>query len=173
MHRLLQIFLIFLLLNTFSTLSAYDSEDKFQVVIIGKIAKYVNFPSDNHNNFVITVLNNPFENIFDETYKNKKIKSKPIKINYIDNIEDLKFTHILYIPKSNSLQLPEILKYTKNKNILTISDIRGFSQKGGMVQLSFVSQKLKIKINVDMAKKENLKIKSTLLRIVDIIKGYN
>jgi len=159
---------IFFLLTS---LYAYESEDKLKVIIIGKVAKYITYENaQNLDNFVITVLRNPFENLFDDIYKNKRIKSKPVKISYIDHINELESTNILYIPNVNARELSDILYKTQNSNILTVSDTRGFAQRGGVMQLYFISQKLKIKINIQSAKRHSLKIQPTLLRIADVVK---
>jgi len=165
----LKVIFIFIFFINYS-LNAYESEDKLKVVIVGKVAKYVEYQNEISDNFIITILKNRFGTLFDDIYKDKKIKSKPVKILYIDNIDQLSLTNILYIPKVNSQELSKIFEQTHNKNILTISDMRGFAQKGGVMQLYFVSQKIKIKINTNSASRQNLKIKSTLLRISDVVK---
>jgi len=115
-------------------------------------------------------LNNPYGDLFNQILKEKKVRDKEILIKYIDSIDELKFTNILYIPVSNSRKLEDILVKTKNKNILTVSDIRGFADKKGIVQIYFVSQKVKMKINLDSATQNKLKISLSLLRIADVIK---
>ncbi len=166
--KFLYIILIFSLFGT--TLNAYESEDKLKAVIVGKVAKYVTWEENNDTTFKITVLKNQYENLFLEIYKNKKIKNKPVEIIEIKNIDNLQSTDILYIPKVNAINLQKILNKTKNKNILTISDIRGFAQRGGVLQLYFHSQKLKLKMNTDILQKEGFSVNRTLLRIVDIVK---
>ncbi len=154
----------------YSSLHAYESEDKLQVVLVGKVAKYIEFLDTSSQTFTITVLKNNFGTLFDEIYKNKKINSKPVTIKYIQTIDKLETSDILYIPKVTSKELSNILEQTQNKNILTISNTRGFAHKGGVMQFYFVSQKIKIKINIHSAKKQNLKIRPTLLRISDVVK---
>jgi len=153
-----------------SPLSAYESQDKLEVIVVGKVAKFVQWKRDRKRTFVITILNNPYEDLFDVTYKNKKIHKKKIELVYIDNIKDLKFTHILYISNSNSKKLKNILKTINKKNILVVSNIRGFAQKGGVIQVYFASRKPKLKINLKRAKKNNLKVSSSLLKIAEIVK---
>jgi len=101
----------------------------------------------------------------------KKIHNKPIELKYITNIDDLGTTNILYLPQSNTKNLLKILQKLQGKNILTVSDIRGFAEKKGMLQIYFVSQKPKLKINLDQAHKHKLKISLSLLRIADVIRG--
>jgi len=163
--------IILFMIIIFTSLSSYESEDRLKAVIVGKVAKYITFQDKSKEEFIITLYKNDSKDLFDKTYKNIKIKNKSVKINYIEDINDLKYTDILYISNVNSSKLSEILKKTDDKNILTISDTRGFAQKGGVIQLYFVSQKLKLKINTQSATQQNLKIKSTLLRVADIVKG--
>jgi len=167
-HNLLRFVLVFLFLTY--PASAYVSEKELQTVIVGKLAKYISWHKEIPNNFVIVVLKNQFGKLFDETYLNKRIKSKPVKIKYITNINQLNDCEILFISKANN-NLNEILKYTKNKNILTISPKRGFAQKGGDIQLYFVGQLLKLKINIDMMQKKGFKVDKILLRVVNIVKS--
>ncbi len=160
--------LIFILLC--SNLQAYESEDKLKVVIIGKVAKYVTWQDSDGDVFKITVLNNPFGDLIDKRYSDKKINKKPVEIKYIDSIDDISTPHILYIHDVSSAQLEQILQKVSGKNILTISDSRGFADKKGIVQIYFASQKVKLKINHGVSKKENLMISSALLRIAEVVK---
>lgn len=162
---------IICILSTLSSLYAYESQEKLQAAIIGKIAKFITWEDSSSEKFVITILNNDSGNTFEKLYKNKHIKGKKVEIKYISNINQLSFTNILYIPKVTSKELKNILNKSKSKNILTISDTRGFAEKNGMVQVYFISQKPKLKINLDIANQENLKIKSSLLKIADVVKG--
>ncbi len=166
---MLKIIISFLLLSL--SLNAYETEDKLKVIIVGKVAKYITYSEDNFDTFTITVLNDPFDGLFDKIYIDTKIKSKPVKIVYIDDINNLNSTNVLYIPKVSHSELSHILKKTEDKNILTISDNRGFASRGGVIQLYFVSQKLKLKINTASAKKKNIQIAPMLLRISDVVKG--
>ena len=163
-------FIVSVMILLFTTLQAYQPEDKLKVVLVGKVGKYVTWNNQDNKNFIITILNNRNGDLFDKIYKNKKINKRFIELKYIENIGELSTTNILFISLDNSKNLQEILKKTANKNILTVSVIRGFAQKGGMLQIYFLSQKPKIRINLDVSKKENLKIKSSLLRISDIVK---
>jgi hypothetical protein len=162
--------LIFILLFIpFNHLYANEAEDELKSLIVGKIAKFVNWEYSDSKYFVITVYKNQLSNYFDSIHEGKYINGKEIRIEYINNIENLNFTNVLYISKANSSELSSIFNYIQNKNILTISSLRGFSQKGGMIQIYSISQKLKLKINLKKAKKENIQIKASLLRMANIV----
>lgn len=169
MQRLIFIFFIsFLILLP---LNAYETEDKIKALLLGKISKYIKWKTSDTDNFKITIINNSQDKLFYEMYNDKNINDKIFTINYIDNISQIKDTDILYISADNSHDLENILQEIKGKNILSVSDIRGFAEKGGIVQIYFLSQKPKLKINLDEAKRESFKISSSLLRIVEVIHG--
>ena len=168
MFKLLQYLFIFILLHI--SLEAYESEDKLKTAIVGKVAKYILWRESQADTFVITILNNKYGTLFDEVYFDKNIKSKPVVIRYIDNIENLESTDILYIAELKEFSLDKILQISKNRNILTVSDMRGFAQKGGDLQLYFVGQKLKLKMNIDAMQEEGFHIERTLLKIVEVDK---
>jgi len=161
------IFIFFLLI---SSLSAYQSEKYLEALIIGKVAKYVEWNTQETKDFIIAVLHNPFADILDTIYKHKTIHGKKVKLIYIDDIGELpQNTNILYIPQEDAAQLPDIIDKIKDKPILTISPIRGFAEKEGILQIYFVARKIKFKINLDIAKQNDLYIKSTLLRISEVL----
>jgi len=163
--------IIFLLFFLTTFLFSYQTEEKLKAVVIGKVAKYVSWKDESSSNFVITVLDNPFGNMLENIYNNKKIHTKNIKLVYINNITDLPAdTKILYIPKKDSYELSMILQDISDKSILTISDIRGFAQKKGILQIYFFARKLRFKINLEVAKKNKLYIRSVLLHIAKIVK---
>lgn len=168
-EKMRRIFFLFILL-LYVHLSAYESEDKLKVVIAGKVAKYTDWENKNYSKFKITILHNPYNSLFDETFLGKKIKDKEIEIEYINSLDELQETNMLYISTADAKELETILKQVQGKGILTVSDIRGFAEKEGIIQIYFVSQKVKLKINLDVARRENLKISSSLLNIATVIK---
>lgn len=169
--RALLLIIIVLTIGAANTAYAYESEDKIKAVLIGKLAKYIKWEDKKKSSsFIITILNNPYNDLFDKIYNNKKIHGKAVQIRYLDDIDALEDSDVLYISDRDTESLSQILALTSDKNILTISDMRGFAERKGVVQIYFTSQKAKLKINVDAAKEQNLKIKSSLLNIADIVK---
>ena len=164
---------VFIASLLYTSLYAYESEDKLKAVIVGKVAKYIEFKENNSTSFTITILNNQFDTLFDDIYHNKTIQSKPVKIQYIKDIRELNTTDILFISSENSWLLSDILQKIEGRGILSVSDLRGFTQKGGILQLYFLGQKLKLKMNIDALQREKLDADNTLLRIVEIVKENN
>ncbi len=166
-----KIVLILMIIVLFQVnLYAYEKEDRLIGAIMGNIGKFSYGNNTNIDPYTITVLNNQFSNMLDRLYRNAKINNKRVKIKYITKIRDIKPSSILYIFKTSPKELRHIFSYIKNKSILTISKIKGFAQRGGMVQIYKKDGKLKLKINLKAVKKEDIRMKASLLRIAQIVK---
>ena len=78
---------------------------------------------------------------------------------------------MLIISKISENYLKTILSKVKNKKILTISDQKGFAEKG--VMLHFINQKNKVKFELNRASLNNsgLSASSELLKLAILVNG--
>ena len=156
----------------FAGISAYASNEErdLKAVFIGRFANFIELPNHTRDKFLITVIDdNPFEDVLDNLYRDKLIHGKPIKIKYVTKIDQIEETDILFITLSNQKAVLEAIKYAQEHSILTISDIRGFAERGGIIQIYFVMQKTKLKINLASANLSRIKISAPLLSIAEVI----
>lgn len=171
--KLQRIVITMVLIALLSTLHASNQERDLQAVFVGRFAKFTQWSNQNDKFFYITIIDkDPFDNLLDDLYRDKKIHGKPIKVQYVKKLEDIKYTDILFITLDNYKDIQKAIEYATKNSILTISAQRGFAQRGGIIQLSFVMQKPHLVINHGAAKKSNIKIKAQLLAIAqEIITG--
>ena len=133
---------------------------------MGRFAHFIEWPDNNKKYFIITLIDeNPFNKMLDELYAGKTIHGKPILIHYVTSIKDIPDSNILFITLDNQHQVQQAINYAQQQSMLSISERRGFAQRGGIIQLNFVMQKTHLTINYDAAVKSNIKIKSPLLAI--------
>lgn len=152
---------------------AYESEETLQSAIVGKIAEYITWPGGPGKRFTIAILKNRMDDQFDRTYKNIIINGTPVHIVEIDRIDAVKSPEVVYISNRNTKQLADILDALEGLPVLTISDIRGFAEKGGMVQIYFSDQRMRLKVNLDALAEHDLVASPALLRVVDVVKDDN
>ncbi len=76
---------------------------------------------------------------------------------------------MLFISRSESGRLEQIVGSLRGRSILTVGDSENFVRRGGMI--SFVSErnKLRLRINRDLAAAAGLTISSKLLRVAEIV----
>lgn len=155
---------------------AGDEERKLEAVFIGRFASYIEWPVKTpdkvHDKFVITLLDdNPFGTLLDHLYQDKRIHGKAIELKYATRLDQVGDTDLLFITLSTVAARQAAIAHAQKSSILTISEAKGFAESGGIIQLDFVEQKARIKINHDAAVKSGLKIGAPLLSIATVLRG--
>jgi hypothetical protein len=84
-------------------------------------------------------------------------------------MEDISGCHILFIGYSAKDHLTELFKFVHKKPVLTISDMQGFANRGGMINFRRVKNYIRFEINAKAAQQAGLKISSQLLKLAIII----
>ena len=151
-----------------------SAEYHVKAVFLFNFAQFVEWPAtafpEAKSPIVIGVLGeDPFGSYLDETVRGEEIEGHPLVIQRFDNVGDIKNCHILFIHPSIVPRLDYVLKDLKGKNILTVSDGNNFTKQGGMVRLFTENNKIKLRVNLDAVKAEDLIISSKLLRLAEIV----
>jgi len=150
---------------------AGDEERKLEAVFLGRFANYIEWPANNRASVVITLIDeNPFGTLLDELYKNKKIQGKPIDIKRVTKVEDIGTSDILFVTLDTVQSRQMAIDYAQKNAILSISEAKGFAERGGLIQINFVEQRPLITINHEAAVKSKIKIGAPLLSIARVIK---
>ncbi len=156
------------------SVNAVDREEH-KAIYLGRLSNYVAWPttteSNNQNEFFnICMLGvDTFKGFLQSTYAEKSIKHQPVKIHYVDSIENIPECQLLFISLSEKKIITEILAYIGNKPVLTVSEVRGFAENNGIIQFYMQAQKVRLKINNQAALNHGLKISAKLLAIAKVI----
>lgn len=174
-NRLKHSFLIFILsilsFNGYSQAHEYD----VKAALLEKFALFVEWPDksgmdDKSKPFIISVIgDNPFGSLLESTYKNRKIKGKNVKINYIEEIHEIDGTDILFISASEKTEILNIISYTNDKPILTIGDTKDYYDKGVILNLFKRKNKINFILNKEAAKNSKLYISYLLTNLSEVI----
>ena len=76
---------------------------------------------------------------------------------------------IVYISESKKAFLNPILQSLAGTPILTLSDIEGFAEQGGMLQFTYLSKRIGFLINQQSAKASHLTIAAPLLDLATVV----
>lgn len=157
-----------LYLNLFSAIASEKIESKHLLsAIIIKLSHFIQWPEikDKKNNIRLCLYGeSPYSEILNQSVEHHPFIRYPIKT--YQNINEVNsHCDILYIAPSKLATLKKDVSYLKTYPILTVSDIPGFEKNGGMIEISIKNNKLSIAINIDSAKKAELKIDTPLLNI--------
>ncbi len=158
------------------------TEARVKSAFLYNFAKFVTWPSNTFSSadepVVIGILGkDPLGADLAATVANKTLntpdspKGRPFKIRQLNSKDDLSQCQILFISVSEENRLPEILKKLGNAPVLTVgNEIKRFAQSGGIINFVKEQDKIRFEINVQAAKRADIKINSTLLNLAKIVR---
>lgn len=161
--------LLFSLALFVTNLQAYQSEERLQGMLIGKVAQFISWENKDREFFTITTPDADFAANLSSIYANSKIQNREVKVELAEGSVDLSNTDVFYVSTKSLQELENWLEMAKQHSILTISDMRGFTDRDGMVQIFFIAQKPRLRINLAKTREANLQVQSTLLQISDVV----
>jgi hypothetical protein len=134
------------------------------------IAQFVSWPSPSPEApLVIGLLgDDPFGSYLDEAVRGQKVNNRLLTVQRFRRRIDSRPCTILFISQSERDRVDQILSSLKGRAVLTVSDIDGFTDLGGMIQLFTEKNNIRMRINLDAVKASNLRVSSKLLRVAEV-----
>lgn len=157
--------LIILIIAPFVSGAQEDNVYSLKSALIYNFAKFAQWPE----NSVSTEIEICY---FNDLYKSglslvsgKKIADRSIKIRQVDTINELDTCQLIYIDKSKRDILNRLFLKVKGKPILTVSDIAGFHDEGGMIEITVSDNRLRFLINLDPVNQSKIVLSSQMLKL--------
>jgi hypothetical protein len=95
----------------------------------------------------------------------KQVRQHPILVEYLRATAPLGACRVLFIGAAEEPRLRRLLPVLKDRPILTVSDLPGFTRLGGMIEMLQEGQRLRFEINLAAAKAAGLSLSPKLLRL--------
>jgi hypothetical protein len=146
-------------------------EYQVKALFLFNFAQFVSWPSPQSSDtpFVIGIVgDDPFDSYLDETVRGEKVNKRSLTTQRFRRGRDLRNCNILFISQSERDRAAEIISNLKGRSVLTVSDIDGFANLGGMIELFTEENKIHMRINLEAVKAANLKVSSKLLRVAEV-----
>jgi hypothetical protein len=164
--------------------STPSQEYQVKAAFLYNFLQFVDWPeekfADSNEPIIIGVIgNDPFGNAF-EPIVSKKVKGRAVVIKRFNGLEELKKSvekdklreietltkcHLLFICSSEQKNLKEIIDTVKDHSVLTVGEMEGFLESGGIINWFVEEKKIRFEINTAAAERAKLKIRSNLLRL--------
>jgi hypothetical protein len=158
-----------------TTFSQQYTEYELKAAYLYNFGKFVQWPEGAFKSpkdpFIIGIYGtNPFGEILQQIIQNKTLQNRPVIIINISTPEDAATCHILFICKTNKVQLNQILQALNNKPVLTVGDnIDEFCQTGGIINFTSQHSQKRFEINNKASARILLIISSKLLALSRIV----
>jgi len=127
------------------------------------------FPQSNSPIVICVLGTDPFGGTLDQVLKGKQANGRDFEIKHLKWGMDMRDCDILFIGSSESAHVDEILHSVRGLPVLTIGEMPGFAQRGGIINFILEDNKVRFEVNVDAAKQANINISSRLLSLAKIV----
>ncbi len=144
------------------------SEYQVKAAFLYNFAKFVHWPDEHALGpaFIVGILgDDPFGGILESTFTGKTILERKVEVRRISALEAAGKVQILFIGSSERPRLPEILKALEGTSVLTVGEMDGFSDRGGMITFKLKNDLVRFDINLDQVERARLKMSSQLIRL--------
>jgi hypothetical protein len=151
------------------------SEYQVKAAYLLNFGKFVKWPSsasaDKSQSFAACVLGaDPFGVTLDSTLAGETLDNKPVVIKRIAKPQDAAACRILFISSTEEKHLKEILAAIDQASVLTVSDMPGFSKRGGMIEFVLDGSRVRFEINLASAENAKLNLSSELLKVATTVR---
>lgn len=151
------------------------TEYQLKAALLYNFAKFVEWPAKRFPNsqsplHLCVLGEDPFRDDLERTIKNETVGGRTVAIRRFGKIPDRELCHILFISASEKERLGGILASLKQSTVLTVADVEGFTQLGGIIEFIIEERKIRFEINIDAADQAGLRISSKLLKLARIVR---
>jgi hypothetical protein len=182
--------ILIVLTITVDTHAESESSREYQIkaAFLYNFIKFVDWPkekespTDSNEPIAIGIIGkDPFGNSF-EPLRDKQVKGRNVVIKRFEGfeqlnesdeqgekqhpeIETIRKCHILFICPSEEKYIQQIIASTQDYSVLTVGDMNGFLEAGGIINFLTEEKKIRFEVNLDAAERSRLTIRSKLLRL--------
>ena len=155
---------------------AQDALPEYQVkaAYLFNFLKFVEWPGDAFADSLAPIVigivgDDPFGSALPEVIVGKTVQGRDLVIRRYHAGEDLRGASILFISASEKKRLPQILAGLHGSSVITVADMDGFLDGGGMIQFLSENDRVRFAINVEATTQAKLKMSSKLLSLAHVV----
>ena len=112
----------------------------------------------------------PFGPILESIIRGKNVGGKRLRVKRMEHLaEESGGCHLLFISRSQTERLPEILRRVQGRSVLTVGDSEGSARRGTVISFLIEDETVQFEVNLQAAERAGIKISSRLLRVARIV----
>jgi hypothetical protein len=146
-----------------------DREYKLKAAFLLNFAKFTTWPqktfSQPGQTFDFCVVgDDPFGTALDGL-ETKKVGGRKVRLHYVQSITEAQSCQVMFVSKSDQSHLEQLKKVTEGQPVVTVSDIQGFSNHGGIFEFITRAGRLSFIVNNHQAMHSGLQVNASLLNL--------
>lgn len=166
------------LMLLYAAVSGAQTALQVKGAMLPKLVGYVQWPSNAFASadapLVFAVFGkHPFDRQFAAALTGNVARGRRVVLREIQSLDDATNCHVLFIPADHKDRATELIEATAGLPILTVADIQGFAEEGGIINFAVVSAKIRVEINRETALRAGLSIDARLLGVARLVTSQN
>jgi hypothetical protein len=150
------------------------SEYQVKAAYLFNFLKFVEWPEDAFTDSLAPIVigivgDDPFGSALPQVVIGKTVQGRDLVIRKYHAGENLRGASILFVSASEKKRLPQILASLHGSSTLTVADMDGFLDEGGMIQFLSENDRVRFSVNVDATSRARLKVSSKLLSLARVV----
>ncbi|MFO1499520.1 MAG: YfiR family protein [Verrucomicrobiota bacterium] len=106
-----------------------------------------------------------------EPVNGKLVKGRKVMVKQATHLAELTSCQLVFISESEKDQIDEILNLLRGTRTVTVSEVKGFAESGGIINFIEERNKVRFQINPEAARRCGVTISSDLLKLAKIIRA--
>lgn len=152
-----------------------STEYRIKAAFLYNFTSFVTWPEDlaGQTGFTLCVFgNDPFGNLLDKL-AGKSVKNSKLVVRRLESLALLDECQLVFISEMSNDQLGAALAMLHTLPVLTVSDMHGFTELGGIIEFRIIDNKVRFDINIKAAESAGLRISSKLLSLATRFRRSN
>ena len=144
-----------------------STEYRIKAAFLYNFTSFVTWPDNlaGESEFTLCVFgDDPFGELLDKL-AGKSVNGRQLVVRRLESLALLDQCKLVFISEMPSDQLGAALALLHGLPVLTVSDIHGFTELGGIIEFRIIENKVRFDINVNAAESSGLNISSKLLSL--------
>jgi hypothetical protein len=148
-------------------------ENELKAAILYNFAKYVEWPAgalaEPPGPLVLCIVgDHPFGDALAQI-EGRPVQERPLAIHLASEVDSLGTCNVVFLCSSESRSVDAVLERYRDQSVLTVADIEGFAQRGGIIDMFMVRDSVGFTVNLDAARNADLVVSSRLLALARIV----
>jgi len=145
-----------------------------KAAFVFNFAKFVNWPDarlrTSDNQMVFCVQRDDLDYRVVKDLEHKSINDRNVTVRILEPRTGIPDCHLLFLSGGVSdSEFDQLVKYATGLNVLLVSDMPDFAERGGHIALITDQNRLRFKINLGATTGAGLKVSSKLLQLAEIV----
>lgn len=150
------------------------SEYDVKAAFLFNFTKFVEWPQgsfeDSQAPIVLGIVgDDPFGDSLVRMIMGQKVQGRSLIIRRERIGDDLRRCHVLFVSVSEREHAARILASVQTASVLTVSDMEGFAEAGGVMQFVTQDDRVRFLVNLDAATQARLRLSAKLLALARVI----